>query len=66
MTGTVESNVHVLPLTYLNLKNTTIITIVITRILEMKKLVQREVKLAQGHCGKVEVQTQEARSQTQV
>lgn len=64
MSGTTESNLHVLVLTYLNLKNTIINTIIIIRILQMKKLMQREVKLAQSHCGKVEVQTQEVRSQT--
>lgn len=64
MLGTAESNLHILLLTYLNLKNTIINTIIIIPILQMKKLVQREVKLAQGHCGKVEVQTQEVRSQT--
>lgn len=59
-----ESNLHVLLLTYLNFKNTIINTIIIIPISQMKKLVQRKLKLAQGHCGKVEIQTQEVRSQT--
>lgn len=64
MSGTAESNLHVLLLTYLNLKNIIINTMIIIPILQMKKLMQREVKFAQGHCGKVEVQSQEVRSQT--